>query len=634
MVYLQGMSKPLRADRSHPLSRLINGVNLGPSILKTTFVVYITVLTIFALVMFPTKETPWTRVSPLALTTCLGSGQEERTPCERKPANSFDELRVADNRGNKPQAAPPLRVVSVTWENITLSKNDSWPFATISNAGHMKAQKKQGVVLSKSGDRDGFMLNGTFISVRGPVARSPVRVSVGVLSTKGSLQAREAIRSTWKTFPGNWSLTFILALPYDEELAKENKTHGDMMLASIKDQYGRVESALPGKIAAFYWWSYHSQYVPDWVFKTDDDSFLNVPRLFSILDNCLPDASTGVFAGTVFRSARVIRPGQHGFDKWGLTVKEWPDNKYPPYCSGAGYLLSSNIIPCFFRNLHVAERMPLEDVFTGLLASTCKVDPIHLCGIKHTPNERNVAYSTQLLVHYVRDTMIDVWKSLSKSTASTSCECLHVNKPPLSVYVISLQGVTGADPRNEGRLDDFSQSWRERCGFSTQIRVCPGEVHPRRGYGLTQTYVKCFQQAIHDGDDYSIFVEDDARLHTSEFCDSVYRDSIWSESTSDVLLILLGAHAIKYGHPSQKRILPLTYSHGSYGFMVPRENLISLRDHFSSDLLRGNGPLSPDISWYDLASHVKKHIYMISPVVVKHMKGFSNTWNRSREEIQ
>jgi hypothetical protein len=209
----------------------------------------------------------------------------------------------------------------------------------------------------------------------------------------------------------------------------------------------------------------------------------------------------------------------------------------------------------------------------------------------------------------------------------------HANKPPLSVHVVSLQGVTGAHPANEGRLDNFSQSWREMCGSRIQIRVCRGELDPRRGYGLTKTYVKCLQQAIeHDGD-YSIFLEDDARLITSEFCDSVYRDSILSESRSDGLLVLLNAHGIKYGRPSQKRILPLTYSLGSYGFMVPRENLISLRDHFSSDLLRGKATLSPDISWYDLASHIKKHIYIISPVAIKHMhmKGvFSNTWNRPR----
>ena len=274
------------------------------------------------------------------------------------------------------------------------------------------------------------MLNGTFISVRGPVARSPLRVSVGVLSTKGSLQTREAIRKSWKTFPGNWSLTFILALPYDGELAEENKTFGDMMLISIKDHYDRARSALPAKTAALYWWSHHSHHRPDWVFKTDDDTFLNVPRLFSIIDNCLPDPKRStVFAGRLFRRPRPLRPGQNGFDKWGLTLKEWPGKEYPAYCSGAGYLLSTNILPCFLRNLHVAERMPLEDVFTGMLASACKVYPTHLCGIKYKKSEKNCTDPTQLLVHPVRDKMTEVWERLSNSTPSESCQCLDAEMP-------------------------------------------------------------------------------------------------------------------------------------------------------------------------------------------------------------
>lgn len=207
------------------------------------------------------------------------------------------------------------------------------------------------------------------------------------------------------------------------------------------------------------------------------------------------------------------------------------------------------------------------------------------------------------------------------------------NNPPLSIYVVSLQGVTGANPENKGRLDNFIQAFRERCGVQTQIRVCQGELDHRRGYGLTRTYVKCLQQAIDDDDDYSIFLEDDARLKTSELCDSSYRDSIWSEARSDVLLLLLGGHDMKYSHMSWKKIRPLTYSLGTYAFMVPHENLILLRDHFSSELVRGKVILSPDISWYNLASHVKKKIYITSPNVIRHSKGFSNTWNRSRGEI-
>ena len=63
-------------------------------------------------------------------------------------------------------------------------KVHSLAFATVLTAGQV--QEKQGVIFGNGGDGHGFILNGTFISVQGPVARSPLRVSVGVLSTKGS----------------------------------------------------------------------------------------------------------------------------------------------------------------------------------------------------------------------------------------------------------------------------------------------------------------------------------------------------------------------------------------------------------------------------------------------------------------
>lgn len=81
-------------------------------------------------------------------------------------------------------------------------RQHSLAFATVLTAGHLKAQEKQGGVLLKGGDGDGFMLNRTFISVRGPVVRSPQRVSVGVLSNKGSLQTREVP-------PGQLCLEFV-----------------------------------------------------------------------------------------------------------------------------------------------------------------------------------------------------------------------------------------------------------------------------------------------------------------------------------------------------------------------------------------------------------------------------------------
>lgn len=228
----------------------------------------------------------------------------------------------------------------------------------------------------------------------------------------------------------------------------------------------------------------------------------------------------------------------------------------------------------------------------------------------------------------------------------------------LTVYVVTLQGVVGAHINNKHRLDDFIYSWRKVCGDRIQFKICAGETDKRRGYGLTRTWVRCLQQAIADGGEYSTFLEDDARLNTYFYCNSSYRDLMWAGVHSDALLILLGAHDIYHTvrdgfmiklrslhewlfnvsgrHQSFHKnsigvVLENTrYSLGSYGFVVPRDSLEILRSHFIWTLAQGSTTVSPDISWYDLAYRTNKRIYVTSPTVVSHLSGHSNTWNKSR----
>ena len=84
-------------------------------------------------------------------------------------------------------ASPETPLLSDNLSSIS-ERQHPLAFTTVLTTGHLKAQDKQGVIHLKGGDGNGFMFNGTLISVSGPVARSPLRVSVGVLSTKGSLQ--------------------------------------------------------------------------------------------------------------------------------------------------------------------------------------------------------------------------------------------------------------------------------------------------------------------------------------------------------------------------------------------------------------------------------------------------------------
>lgn len=237
--------------------------------------------------------------------------------------------------------------------------------------------------------------------------------------------------------------------------------------------------------------------------------------------------------------------------------------------------------------------------------------------------------------------------------------------PPLVVYVVSLQGVAGSHISNQHRLDRFVEAWREACGSSIQVRVCPGELDERRGRGVARALVRCVGQAIADGDEFSTFLEDDARLRSHNFCQASYRASLWAKVERDALLVLLGGHQIYYNlrlhrfrearslrdlllvalggvpprlaNSSAAALEQSRYSLGSYGFFVPRDSLELLRAHLILSLAEGGDdssePLSPDVSLYALASRTHKRVYVTSPLVVSHLPGYSNTWNRTRESI-
>ena len=118
-----------------------------------------------------------------------------------------------------------------------------------------------------------------------------------------------------------------------------------------------------------------------------------------------------------------------------------------------------------------------------------------------------------------------------------------------TVYVISLQGVPGADAGNEGRFDKFVAHWKHECGESIQIQLCPGILDPRRGYGLTRTYVQCISKAIADRVVAATFLEDDARLfpNVKKFCSHGANGNMFEKQMPrDAFILMLGGHGFEF----------------------------------------------------------------------------------------
>lgn len=223
-----------------------------------------------------------------------------------------------------------------------------------------------------------------------------------------------------------------------------------------------------------------------------------------------------------------------------------------------------------------------------------------------------------------------------------------------TVFVISLQGTSGADRRNEGRLDAFRAKWNESCKFAppTHIQHCPGVFDPRRGYGLALSWLLCLEQAKQYNLDVTVIFEDDARLFdtSADFCEMATRKrNYWDHLPHDTFIAFLGGHNWEY--PSKEadqssnnaRYKELKFSFGTYAFAIPRHSLDSVLGEIKDDIVHGfrdadgkyvhRDYLSPERTFYRTASKYNKKIYAVNPLAIWHEGGFSNTWMKNRASI-
>eukprot|EP01083_Nonionella_stella_P003129 8910_1 len=110
----------------------------------------------------------------------------------------------------------------------------------------------------------------------------------------------------------------------------------------------------------------------DYLFKIDDDAFLYVDKLLEVT-NSLPKSR--VFWGSIWKGVQAVLDG-----RW--ADKEYADamghRMFDPYQSGAGYLISSDIVKYLSSaEKHVGLRhFNNEDVTMGHWISVLKVDPL------------------------------------------------------------------------------------------------------------------------------------------------------------------------------------------------------------------------------------------------------------------
>ncbi|PSR95837.1 Hydroxyproline O-galactosyltransferase [Actinidia chinensis var. chinensis] len=197
-----------------------------------------------------------------------------------------------------------------------------------------------------------------------PLPDGPVELFIGILSAGNHFAERMAVRKSWMQHrlirSSNVVARFFVALharkEMNVELKKEAEFFGDIVIVPYMDNYDLVVL----KTVAISEYGVNAVSA-NYIMKCDDDTFVRVDAVIKEVKK-VPD-NKSFYIGNINYYHKPLRYG-----KWAVTYEEWPEEDYPPYANGPGYIVTSDItrfIVSEFKK-HKLRLFKMEDVSMGM----------------------------------------------------------------------------------------------------------------------------------------------------------------------------------------------------------------------------------------------------------------------------
>ncbi|XP_072161427.1 beta-1,3-galactosyltransferase 1-like [Bemisia tabaci] len=200
-----------------------------------------------------------------------------------------------------------------------------------------------------------------------PESGSNLKVLILVSTGRENYGKRMAIRHTWGHYAHrkDISLGFLIGRgrhpASDSKIQEEQQVHGDIILGRFVDTYANLTL----KTTAMLEWS--TTFCPEarYLFKADDDVFVNVPRILELTQE--KKAETRAIFGRLF--LRWQTPRDSGFKHY-VSPQEYAPSILPDYVHGPGYLITGDIKRDLYEMALSTPFFLLEDCFfTGFIAT-------------------------------------------------------------------------------------------------------------------------------------------------------------------------------------------------------------------------------------------------------------------------
>ncbi|XP_078371287.1 beta-1,3-galactosyltransferase 1-like [Oculina patagonica] len=193
-----------------------------------------------------------------------------------------------------------------------------------------------------------------------------------VFTAPPNADRRNIIRKTWASDPSmkiKWKTMFLLGQARNSMqqvyLEAEGRMYNDFIRGTHRDNYRNLTLKTE---MGLEWAAKYCDF--QFLLKADDDVFVNPYRLIDYLSNTdTPKAE--LYLGYVMRNERPHREG-----KYGVPVEDYNKTRYPDFCSGPAYVLSSDLVHKLVEIFDVKKPLKLEDVYIGTLIERLGVKPI------------------------------------------------------------------------------------------------------------------------------------------------------------------------------------------------------------------------------------------------------------------
>ncbi|XP_013410598.1 beta-1,3-galactosyltransferase 1 [Lingula anatina] len=199
------------------------------------------------------------------------------------------------------------------------------------------------------------------------------------------IKRRRLIRRTWgstKTVNGTEIRTvYIMGRSNDtntqRKLQEEQAQYGDLVQIDFHDSYDNLTVKT---VMGLRWASTFCRRAK-FVMKTDDDMFVNYMNLVKYLKALPLQKQKMLYVGNSERDLTPIRKGKlKKAAKWEISLEEYAGDKYPPYCSGSGFVLSMPATKTIYQTSKTTRFFRMEDVFIGICANKSGVPASHYIG--------------------------------------------------------------------------------------------------------------------------------------------------------------------------------------------------------------------------------------------------------------